>query len=176
MPNCVIRSKNWLAGLWAAYNTMPPTPHVKPFTPEPSAAIRRHCRAAGYIQSGCLEPTPQQKACTGDGIHRAKPPSETLDGNSLAQGKAQQRTDDRVDRDGGGNVAVLGANQLGSDQASPPGGIRWRAPTVLRRLSVRIPHTPDAISVSGNRHGKRQRKRPGCLGPAFFRSRPPYPR
>src|ERR1700742_143704 len=72
-------------------------------------------RSGGYIQSDCLEPTPQQKACTGNGIHPAKPPSKTLYGNSLAQGKAQQGTDDRVDRDGGGNVAVLDANQLGSD-------------------------------------------------------------
>jgi hypothetical protein len=62
----------------------------------------------------------------------------------------------------------LGADQLGSDQPSSSGGIRWRALTVLGRLSVRIPHTPDAISVSGNRHGKTAKKKAGLFRPGLL--------
>ena len=42
MPNCVIRRRNWLAGLCGAYRMMLPTPHVTPFTPAPMTARRRN--------------------------------------------------------------------------------------------------------------------------------------
>jgi hypothetical protein len=81
-------------------------------TYESDTTPQRRTRAG---QNGRMESTPQEVASNRHGIHRAQPPSESLWGNGVPQGEAQQAGDDCVNPDGGRDIAVLGANQLGSD-------------------------------------------------------------
>ena len=85
-----------------------------------------------------MESTPKDIAGRSDQVHRHQPPCEPLYGNGLLERYAEKAGDDGVDGNGSGDIAVLGANELGSDQ---PCSLR-RTPTMHRRFSVTMRHEP----------------------------------
>src|SRR5262249_2029827 len=117
------------------------------------------------------EAPPEEITGAGDRVDGAQPPSQTLRGDRLPQGETEEAGDDNVDDDGGGNVAVLRAHQVGGDQLGPARGVRRLARTVHRRLSVPTPHAV-MLSVCLETDTEKKKGPSGCPpGPSF--SRPP---
>src|SRR5262249_50378702 len=119
-------------------------PAQTPDGPINAAPEERHTLPKG--SSGCRhgargESSPEQIACDRDDVDGSEPPQETFGRNGVPQGQTQKCGNDCVDGDGGGDVPVLDAHQLGSDQTRSPWVPRQIARTARGMLSVRFHHT-----------------------------------